>query len=310
MSVGGMIAQAEKSLGLREPNHIQTWYRQRNGAAFAYNFPWCNAAVTYWATQAGERDAVLFGTDYAYTVWHAERFRKAGQWHAGAKGIRRGDIVFIDWAGTNEIGKIDHVGIVTGVDGANVFTIEGNTANVCARRVRREAEIAGYGRPKYKTAAKPPAGGSTYTVKSGDSLSEIAEAYGTTVKALQSLNNIHDPNKIRTGQKLKMPGKAGAAKRVVSLSKLIKAFRADPPKKGTPVSYAGVEIVEDALVAERLLAKGYADGHAGTATLSAMSLYQQRLGFRGTAPGGDADGIPGATSLGRLARAHGFTVVA
>lgn len=304
MSLEGMIAQAEKSLGLGTPNHIQQWYRERNGAAYNYNFPWCNAAITYWATMAGEREAVLFGTDYAYTVAHAQRFKQAGQWHVGAKGIRRGDIVFFDWGGTNEIAKIDHVGIVTGVSGSQVHTIEGNTAGVCARRVRTEKEIAGYGRPKYKPAAGGRSSTSTsgtYTIKRGDTLSGIAAAHGTTVKALADLNGISDPNKIVAGRTLKLP-----AKKVVSLSQLIAAFKRDAPKAGTPVSYPPVQLVEDALVAEGLLARQYADGHAGTATRSAYSLWQQRLGFRGK----DADGIPGMTSLKRLGDRHGFTVVA
>ncbi|MFD5838234.1 LysM peptidoglycan-binding domain-containing protein [Streptomyces collinus] len=307
MSVDGMIAAAEKSLGLREPNHIQQWYRERNGSLYNGNFAWCDAAVTYWATLAGEREAVLFGTDYAYTVSHAQRFKNAGQWHAGAKGIKRGDVVFIDWAGTNEIRFIDHVGIVTGVSGENVFTIEGNTANVCARRVRREAEIAGYGRPKYKPASSSSGSTSTagtYTVKSGDTLGEIAAAHGTTVQALVDLNGIKDPNKIGAGRKLKLP--ASTASKVVSLAKLVAAFKADAPKSGTPVSYEPTRYVEAALVAEGLLAARYADGHAGTATRSAYTLYQQRLGYRGS----DADGLPGTTSLKRLAARHGFTVVA
>ncbi|MEV8394843.1 MULTISPECIES: LysM peptidoglycan-binding domain-containing protein [unclassified Streptomyces] len=307
MSREGMVAQAEKSLGLGEPNSIQAWYRQRNGNAFAGNFPWCNAAVTYWATQAGERDAVLFGTDYAYTVWHAQRFKTAGQWHNGTSGIARGDIVFFDWAGSNSIGAIDHVGIVTGVSGANVFTVEGNTDNICARRIRTTVTIVGYGRPKYKAASSgSPTPGATYTVKDGDTLSEIAAAHKTTVKVLADLNGIKDVNKLTAGRKLKLPAGAASAAKIVSLSKLIKAFKADPPKAGTPVSYAAVEYVEDALVAEGLLATKYADGHAGTATLSAYALLQKRYGFTGD----DADGIPGATSLGRLAKAHGLTVVA
>ncbi|MEW1867055.1 LysM peptidoglycan-binding domain-containing protein [Streptomyces caelestis] len=309
MSVDGMIAQAEKSLGLREPNHIQQWYRERNGSAYAYQFPWCDAAITYWATQAGERDAVLFGTDYAYTVAHAARFKAAGQWHAGASGIKRGDIVFFDWGGTNDIARIDHVGIVTGISGSNVYTIEGNTANVCARRVRREAEIAGYGRPKYKAASgssgSSTSAGGTYRIKSGDTLDEIAAAHGTTRQVLVKLNGITDPNKITAGRELKLPTGA-MAKKVVSLSKLIAAFKRDAPKKGTPVSYEPTEYVEDALVAEGLLARQYADGHAGTATRSAYALYQQRLGYRGK----DADGLPGMTSLKRLGARHGFTVVA
>ncbi|EST22762.1 LysM peptidoglycan-binding domain-containing protein [Streptomyces niveus] len=306
MSVEGMIAQAEKSLGMREPNSIQTWYRQRNGSAFGGNFAWCNAAITYWAVQAGEHAAVCFGTDYAYTVWHAQRFQTAKQWHTDVAGIKRGDIVFFDWNGSNSVGAIDHIGIVTGVSGGNVYTIEGNTENVCARRVRGASTIVGYGRPKYKTTTTPPAAGTgTYKVKSGDTLGEIAEAHDTTVKILADLNKIKDPNKIGAGLILKLPA-SSTQKRVVSLAKTIKAFKADPPKSGTPVSYAAIEYIEDALVSEGLLAAGYADGHAGSATGSAYALYQKRLGYSGA----DADGIPGKTTLTRLGKAHGFTVVA
>jgi LysM repeat protein len=47
--------------------------------------------------------------------------------------------------------------------------------------------------------------GTTYTVRSGDTLSSIAARFGTTVKAIQDLNNIKDPSLIRTGQVLKIP---------------------------------------------------------------------------------------------------------
>lgn len=95
-------------------------------------------------------------------------------------------------------------------------------------------------------------------------------------------------------------------KPVVDLSRLIAAAKTDPPKKGTPVSYAGVRTVEDALVSEGLLARSLADGHFGTATRDAYALLQRRYGYSGK----DADGIPGSTSLTRLGKAHGFTVTA
>ncbi|MCY8271266.1 GH25 family lysozyme [Bacillus sonorensis] len=58
---------------------------------------------------------------------------------------------------------------------------------------------------------KPVKSGTVYTVKKGDALSVIAKKYNTTVKALQSLNNIKDPNKIYVGQKLKISGSASKA---------------------------------------------------------------------------------------------------
>lgn len=45
----------------------------------------------------------------------------------------------------------------------------------------------------------------TYKVKKGDTLSKIAEKYGTTVSTLASLNNIVNVNKISVGQVLTLP---------------------------------------------------------------------------------------------------------
>lgn len=53
---------------------------------------------------------------------------------------------------------------------------------------------------------QPPVSGKTYTVVKGDTLSEIAQKYGTTVDTLAQLNGIKDPNLIVVGQVLKLPG--------------------------------------------------------------------------------------------------------
>lgn len=47
--------------------------------------------------------------------------------------------------------------------------------------------------------------GKTYTVKKGDTLSEIAPRFGTTVQTLVRLNGIQDPNRIYAGQVLRLP---------------------------------------------------------------------------------------------------------
>jgi LysM repeat protein len=55
-------------------------------------------------------------------------------------------------------------------------------------------------------------GEATYTVKAGDSLTKIAKANGVTVKALRAANDIKaNDNKIKVGQKLKLPAKAPVA---------------------------------------------------------------------------------------------------
>jgi LysM repeat protein len=52
-------------------------------------------------------------------------------------------------------------------------------------------------------------GGSSYTVKSGDTLIKIASQFGVTVKAIRTVNNL-TTDKIRVGQNLKIPAKAAA----------------------------------------------------------------------------------------------------
>jgi LysM repeat protein len=64
---------------------------------------------------------------------------------------------------------------------------------------------------KHKTVARAAkAGGGEYAVKAGDSLSAIAHANGTSVKAIREANNLSS-DKIRIGQKLAMPGAVAKA---------------------------------------------------------------------------------------------------
>ncbi|MCL4787438.1 MAG: LysM peptidoglycan-binding domain-containing protein [Verrucomicrobia bacterium] len=58
-------------------------------------------------------------------------------------------------------------------------------------------------------AGVAPSGEQIYTVKSGDNLTRIAEQFGTTVPALRSANSLTS-DRIKVGQKLKIPTKASA----------------------------------------------------------------------------------------------------
>jgi LysM repeat protein len=53
-------------------------------------------------------------------------------------------------------------------------------------------------------------GEEAYTVKSGDTLTKIAKAHGTTVKAIKAASNLNTDH-IKVGQKLTIPAKAEAA---------------------------------------------------------------------------------------------------
>ena len=49
----------------------------------------------------------------------------------------------------------------------------------------------------------------TYTVAAGDTLSRIAQRFGTTIKTLQSANGLADPNRLVLGATLTIPAAAG-----------------------------------------------------------------------------------------------------
>ncbi|WP_181786637.1 N-acetylmuramoyl-L-alanine amidase [Streptomyces phytophilus] len=95
----------------------------------------------------------------------------------------------------------------------------------------------------------------------------------------------------------------------VDLSQLRRAARTDPPRSGTPVSYAGAKTVEAALVDAGLLAKKRLDGHFGSDSVAAYAVWQ-RSPAGGGYSGVDADGIPGRASLQRLGKKYGFKVAA
>ncbi len=70
-----------------------------------------------------------------------------------------------------------------------------------------------------------------HTIRRGDTLSEIADAYGTRVSTLVALNNLGNSNRIRSGQQLRLPA-AGPA----PAPTLVVAASSSPPVSSPPVS--------------------------------------------------------------------------
>ncbi|GAA4236921.1 CHAP domain-containing protein [Actinomadura meridiana] len=185
MSAAKMIAAARGTIGMSgRPNKITKEYAERHGDEFL-RASWCDMAITYWARHSGNAAAALPGGDRAYAPWHAGDFRKVGRWHSGTTAsvnqAKPGDIVFFDWDATNNIGAIDHVGVVEKVlGGGRVQTIEANTDDAVRRRVRASGVIAGYGRPAY--------GGGSWTEDIVKKLPELNKGdSGEHVESLQGL---------------------------------------------------------------------------------------------------------------------------
>lgn len=68
--------------------------------------------------------------------------------------------------------------------------------------------------PASAVVPTPGSGGgpaTTYTVATGDTLSRIAQRFGTTIKTLQSANSLSDPNRLVVGASLTIPAAAGGA---------------------------------------------------------------------------------------------------
>ena len=70
--------------------------------------------------------------------------------------------------------------------------------------------VSGTTAPATVGAAVADTGSTTYTVKSGDTLTKIAKAHGTTVKVIQAANSL-TTTKIKVGDKLKIPSKTEVA---------------------------------------------------------------------------------------------------
>ena len=178
------------------------------GVEYGWNgVPWCDIWVSDMARRA-TGDWNFLGK-FAYTVYHAQYFQKKGQWHPYGSAPQPGDIVFFDWGKSKDINKIDHVGIVEGVNSNGTITVlNGNYGDAVRRTVfNTAAYVVGYGRPSYATPPPPPAPATTeYSVRPDDNLTIIAAKFHTTVAALVALNHLRNPDVIFVGQRLKVVG--------------------------------------------------------------------------------------------------------
>ncbi|OSY52180.1 N-acetylmuramoyl-L-alanine amidase XlyA precursor [Streptomyces fradiae ATCC 10745 = DSM 40063] len=135
----------------------------------------------------------------------------------------------------------------------------------------------------------PAAGSGVYVVKKGDTLSAIAVRHSTTTAALAKLNDIKDPDRIRAGQRLRLPGVAAAKPQY-------------EPFPGAAFFHTGRRSPLVTAMGRRLVAEGCGRYNHGpgpqwtNADRASYAAWQRKLGYSGT----DADGIPGKASWDAL----------
>nr|DAR90441.1 MAG TPA: hypothetical protein [Caudoviricetes sp.] len=130
-----IIAVAQAELGYMEKDNAsnldsKTGGGSRNFTKYARDVghangqPWCVTFVVWVFQQAAGGDKglasnTLFGATTAGCAENASRFKKAGRWLAPSQTPKPGDVIFY---------KKSHTGVVVGVNGTTVYTIEGNTS--------------------------------------------------------------------------------------------------------------------------------------------------------------------------------------
>ena len=130
-----IIAVAQAELGYMEKDNAsnldsKTGGGSRNFTKYARDVghangqPWCATFVVWVFQQAAGGDKglasnTLFGATTAGCAENASRFKKAGKWLAPSQTPKPGDVIFY---------KKSHTGVVVGVNGTTVYTIEGNTS--------------------------------------------------------------------------------------------------------------------------------------------------------------------------------------
>ncbi|WP_431901034.1 CHAP domain-containing protein [Nonomuraea sp. bgisy101] len=142
-----LIKLLESELGYSEGDGAYTKFGDWYGKTVEFDAdysgaPWCDMFLSWAAHKLGYEEWV---GQFAYTVAHAEWFKEKDAWGTKPK---PGALVFYDWSGSNKIDNIDHVGIVTKVEGDTIFTIEGNIdGGVAKRKERDQSKVVGYGYP-------------------------------------------------------------------------------------------------------------------------------------------------------------------
>ncbi len=136
-SNNALVAIAQSQIGSEGGETYWRWY------GFDSHVDWCAIFVSWCADQAGmlETDSL---PKYAVCDEGIRWFIKKGQWYNRKIEPKPGMIIFFDW---DNDGVSEHTGIVEKYEDGLIYTIEGNSHDVCRRKWYAAGDkcIMGYG---------------------------------------------------------------------------------------------------------------------------------------------------------------------
>ena len=117
-----------------------SWY------GFTNHVEWCACFVSWCADQCGYLDSGTY-PKFSGCVFGMQWFQQRGLWLDGSAEPATGMLIFFDWAPQD--GVPDHVGIVEKVENGMVYTVEGNSRDMCRQKqyALGSSVILGYGMP-------------------------------------------------------------------------------------------------------------------------------------------------------------------
>ena len=115
-----------------------SWY------GFTNHVEWCACFVSWCADQCGYLDSGAY-PKFSGCVFGMQWFQQRGLWLDGSAEPVPGMLIFFDWA--TQDGVPDHVGIVEKVENGTVYTVEGNSRDMCRQKQYSlgSGVILGYG---------------------------------------------------------------------------------------------------------------------------------------------------------------------
>lgn len=141
---GDIVNVAMSQLGNAGGQPYWNWY------GFDSRVEWCACFVSWCANECGYIENGV-NPKFAGCGTGVEWFTERGLWRDRNYTPQGGDIIFFDWRSNGFTVTADHVGIVEKVVGNTVYTIEGNSGDMCKERTYEigAADILGFGVPMY-----------------------------------------------------------------------------------------------------------------------------------------------------------------